>query len=299
MSDVVYLDVLLAINLFVSYLLLVCSSFLAGVQTRKWRLLCGAILGGASSLFLFLPAAPWWLVLLEKLFCSALIVFAGFSFGSWRRFFRCFAAFFCVNFAFAGIMLALWLCIQPNGMFYQNGAVYFDVSLVSFVIFACVCYAIIRFAVFFLRRRHPNQNLCEVTIHILNHSITLSALYDSGNTLTDGFTGAPVIVVEYAALRTFLPPDLLGFFDDTKNLAQFDDHPWRGRLREIPFHALGQSGLLPAFRSDKAVVRFKNDTAVTNGAIVAVTGDSLSSGSYQVILQASMWMNRRKGGTLV
>jgi len=288
-SDVIYIDVLVAINIFVTWLLLACSVFFSAVQVRRWRLLLGSLLGGAGSLLILLPTAPWWLLGLEKLLLCALIVFAGFGFGKWRRFLRCVAAFFGVNFAFAGIMLALWLTVRPGGMLYRNGAVYFDVSLLTFVVFACACYAIVRGLVALLRRRHPGANLCQATIQILGRSITLPALYDSGNRLTDGFTGAPVAVAEYAALQSFLPEQLRPFFRDECGLVDIpQEHEWRPRLRQIPFHALGREGLLPAFRADQVIVKTKQTTQPTPNAIVAITPDSLSDGSYSLLLQASM-----------
>jgi len=288
-SDVIYIDVLVAINIFVTWLLLACSVFFSAVQVKRWRLLLGSLLGGAGALLIFLPPAPWWLLGLEKLLLSALIVFVGFGFGRWRRFLRCFAAFFGVNFAFAGIMLALWLAIKPGGMLYQNGAVYFDVSLLAFVLFACVCYAAVRGLAALLRRRHPGANLCMATIQMQGGSVTLPALYDSGNKLTDGFTGAPVAVAEYAALQSFLPEEFRAFFRGELDLPDLPgEHPWRARVRQIPFHALGREGLLPAFRTDQVTVKTKDSTQPTLHAVVAVTPDSLSDGSYAMLLQSTM-----------
>ena len=290
MSEVIYVDVLVAINIFVTYLLLAASAFFSAVQARRWRLLLASLLGGASSLLIFLPPSPWWLLLPVKLLCGALLVWAAFGFGSRRKFLRSFAAFFAVNFAFAGIMLALWLTLHPEGMFYQNGAVYFDIGLVTFIVFACACYAFTRGVAALLRRRHPGANACQATIRMPGGSITLPALYDSGNNLCDGFTGAPVIVAEYAALQSFLPEGLRPFFSGEGNLEDLpEEEPWRPRLRKIPFHALGMQGLLPAFRSDGVTVKSKGKRdSATPQAIVAVTAEALSDGSYSVILQASM-----------
>ncbi|MDR3314101.1 MAG: sigma-E processing peptidase SpoIIGA [Oscillospiraceae bacterium] len=289
MTEVIYVDVLVAINIFVTYLLLAASAFFSAVPAKRWRLLLSSLLGGASALLIFLPPAPWWLLLPEKLLCGLLIVWAAFGFGGCRRFLRCFAAFFAANFAFAGIMLALWLTLHPGGMFYQNGAVYFDIGLITLVIFACICYSLVRGTAVLLRRRHPGANACQATIQMPGSSITLPALYDSGNKLTDGFTGAPVIVAEFAALQGFLPEGLHPFFRGEESIALLPEtESWRGRVREIPFHSLGREGLLPAFRSDQVTVKTKAKATPTPQAIVAVTTQSLSDGSYSVILQASM-----------
>ncbi|MDR1927782.1 MAG: sigma-E processing peptidase SpoIIGA [Oscillospiraceae bacterium] len=297
MSDVIYLDILIAINIFVTYLLLAASAFFSAVHTKRWRLLLSSLFGGATALLIFLPEAPWWLLLTEKLLCALAIVWLGFGFGERRRFLRCFSAFFAVSFAFAGIMLALWLTLKPGGMLYHNGTLYFDVNLITFVLFACACYAAVRGLVALLRRRHPGANACQATVQILGRSITLPAFYDSGNKLTDGFTGAPVVVAEYRALCGFLPEELRPFFRGEGGMGQIPpEDPWRSRLREIPFHALGREGLLPAFRSDRVTVKTKNQAVPTPQAIVAVTADALSDGSYALLLQASMLEHHTKGG---
>jgi len=289
LHEIIYIDVLVAINVFVTYLLLATSVLLSAVQTKRWRLLVASLLGGAASLLIFLPPVHWILLALMRIVLSALIVFVAFGFESWRRALRCYAAFFGMNFALAGIMLALWMVVQPAGMFFQNGAVYFDVSLITFVLFACVSYAIIRGTVMLLRRRHPGNCACEAVIQVGEHTVTLPAFYDSGNKLCDGFTGAPVIVVAFAALRDFLPEGLHEFYQNKQSLIDVaPDHPWRTRVREIPFHAMGHSGLLPAFRSDRVTARAGGKTQKTQNAIVAVTTDSISDGAYHVILQSSM-----------
>ncbi|MDR2753800.1 MAG: sigma-E processing peptidase SpoIIGA, partial [Oscillospiraceae bacterium] len=69
----IYIDVLVAINIFVTYLLLTTGAFVSAVQAKQWRLLAGALLGGAGALLIFLPPAPWWLLTGEKLALSALL----------------------------------------------------------------------------------------------------------------------------------------------------------------------------------------------------------------------------------
>lgn len=289
MREVIYIDVLLALNIFVTYLLLAATVLLSAVQTKRWRLLCGALLGGAAALLIFLPPLHWSLQALIRLALAAAIVWLAFGWGTWKRALRCYAAFFGMNFALAGCMLALWLTLRPAGMLMQNGVVYFNVSLITFVLLACVSYAAMRGAVQLLRRRHPGNNACLATVQVGQGSITLPALYDSGNKLTDGFTGAPVVVVEFEALRTFLPEELHGFFCGEIDMLELpQDETWRTRLRSIAYHAVGHNGLLPAFRSDSIAVKSGTKQQTTHGAIVAVTTENLGDGTYHAILQATM-----------
>jgi len=289
LREVIYIDVLLALNIFVTYLLLATTVLLSAVQTKRWRLLCGALLGGAAALLIFLPSLHWTLQALIRLALAAAIVWVAFGWGNWRRALRCYAAFFGMNFALAGCLLALWLTLRPAGMLMQNGVVYFNVSLITFVLLACVSYAAMRGAVILLRRRHPGSNACTATVQVGEQSITLPALYDSGNKLTDGFTGAPVVVAEYEALRTFLPTELHDFFCGNIDMLELpQNETWKTRLRSISYYAVGHSGLLPAFRSDSIMVKSGAKEQTTPNAIVAVTTENLGDGTVHAIIQCSM-----------
>ena len=57
--------------------------------------------------------------------CSVVMVFIAANPKTLKMFLRAFGCFFMSNFAFAGIMLGIWLAFKPNGMIYKNGAVYF------------------------------------------------------------------------------------------------------------------------------------------------------------------------------
>lgn len=58
MSQVVYVDVLLALNLFINYLLLLSGACLLREKVRRWRLLLGAALGAIYALVIFCPSFP-------------------------------------------------------------------------------------------------------------------------------------------------------------------------------------------------------------------------------------------------
>ena len=68
---VIYIDVLLALNLFVNYFLLLCSSILMHRQTRRRRLLLGALIGSSFSFLIFLPDFGFIFTLITKLFFAS------------------------------------------------------------------------------------------------------------------------------------------------------------------------------------------------------------------------------------
>ena len=85
-------------------------------------------------------------------------------------------------------------------------------------------------------------------------SVELTALRDTGNTLTDPVAGIPVLVAEGALLLPLLPPGTLmagELADPVACMERLRDGPLAGRVRLLPYRAVGvERGLLLALRPD-------------------------------------------------
>ena len=84
-------------------------------------------------------------------------------------------------------------------------------------------------------------------------SVCFSALHDTGNSLSDPLSGARVMAVSPRALAPLFGEEaaLLRERDPVLLLEKSGHSPvWKGRLRLLPFSALGGGGLLPVFRPD-------------------------------------------------
>ena len=106
MKTVVYADVLVVINIIVNYFLLRASAAVISFDFKAWRFLVSSVLGGTFSLIIFVDGLPAALLAAVKLLFLLLMVLAAFGYGSFKRFFKCCAAFLASNLAFAGLMLA-------------------------------------------------------------------------------------------------------------------------------------------------------------------------------------------------
>ncbi|MDR1734057.1 MAG: sigma-E processing peptidase SpoIIGA [Oscillospiraceae bacterium] len=288
MTELVYADILVAENIILTYLLLLGASAIASVRAKRWRVVLSSFAGGASSLLALLPTPPLALSLLERAGLLFLLVFAAWGWGNWKRFLRVCGAFLAVTIVFGGLMFVLEMTLKPESMFYGNGIVYFDLDMLTLILFALIGYGAARGIAALVHRRNPGAHKAQATIYIFGQSITLDAIYDSGNSLTDGFTGTPVMVVAYCAVESFLPENLRGFFQGSLSIADLPaNQPWSVRLRQVPYHAVGKDGLLPAFRADKVVARMNGKDTQTLQAICAVTMDELPE-TYGAILQKTM-----------
>lgn len=231
----VYLDVLVAVNFLVDYFLLYSAGQLSGAGVSRVRLCLAAVFGAACSCAILLPPLPLLPRAAITLGSCAVMTLIGFGFSDKRRFVRTFGFVLLVSLCYAGLMLALWLLAAPRGMTVNNGMVYIDLPPGLLVLMAVVCYAALSFASGALRRRNLVRSRCTVTISSSGGSVELEAIIDTGNLLTEPFSGLPVIVAEYERLRPVLPEG-------------FDGASSGGRgLRVIPYSGMGGEGVMLAF----------------------------------------------------
>ena len=96
---IIYADTLILWNAAADYLLLLAAGKLCALPLRRWRMLLGALWGGAYALLAAVHPAFWalWTV---KLAAGALAV--GIAFGAERRTPRAIAAFFAMAACFGG-----------------------------------------------------------------------------------------------------------------------------------------------------------------------------------------------------
>ncbi|MBR3835814.1 MAG: sigma-E processing peptidase SpoIIGA [Clostridia bacterium] len=276
-----YADVLLVINLFVNYALLLCSSMIMKNTASRLRILLGASIGAFYGLVIFLPEIPKTIELALRLAVTGLIVVSTFGFKNIRYFLRCFFTFFAVSFAFGGIMLVLWVTVAPVGMVYNNGAVYFDIDLAVLAVSTVFSFAAVSLISHFTSRRAPKESLALVEIAYRNKTVKATALIDTGNSLCEAFSGYPVVLGEYGAFQKVLPPPITDFLDGKEIEPSAD-------FRVVTHKTVSGTGILPVFRPDYIEVKTASRTVRTDKVYLAITKNNLARGEFSVILNPEL-----------
>lgn len=283
LNTVIYADILIIINLIVNYMLLRASTAIVRYEFKTWRLLASAAIGGFFSLIIFIENIPFILNSIIKILIMSVMVLTAFSIRSTKAFLKCCAAFFLVNFGFAGIMLAMCTAFTSNGAIYKNGVVYFDISIFTLTVSAIICYCILSLISRFTQSKTPQKSVYSVKIYYCGNLAEGKALFDSGNTLCDCFSGRPVIIAE----KEFI-----------KNLCN-DDITSMKNFRLIPFTTIKDSGALPAFLADKIEININGKWLDSKETYIAVTDKKIVSGGYSAIFGVPFLEtveNRIKGG---
>ncbi len=274
---VVYVDELAALNALVDYCLLAVTAQLGGLPVQRWRLGLAALMGGgyAAAMLLFENAA-WLPVRLAV--CAGLVLAA---FGR-RALVRRTTLFAAVSFGFAGFVL---LASELSGQSLYSAGVYrISVPLRTLALAASIGWATSGL----LFRGSAKHGLLQkdtrrILLSFCGKEAQVTALFDTGNELTDPATGLPVLILEPAAAERLLPPELGWLLreltaDNAASLLTRIPGGMRMRFRLVPYRSLGRdSGLLLAFRPDEVhggppLLAALSPNRVSNGRYDALIG---------------------------
>lgn len=272
---VIYVDTLFLLNALVDYLLLLCAARLAGEPLKRLRFALGAVLGGGYAVAIFLPGLGF----LERPACrlaaAVLMVLAAF-WGS-RRLGRQVLIFFALSCAFAGGVLAISM-LGGQGLSLNRGVIYSGMDLKIVLLSAAGCYAVLSLLLQkTVRHTSFTGELKAVRLELGGRTVELTALTDTGNTLTDPVTGQGVMVAEGERLlplfAAYQRPSVQELRDPAGALERLTGAG--GRFRLLPYRAVGvDRGLLLAVRVDRAVVDGEDRGAM----VVALSPTPVSDG---------------------
>lgn len=186
---VIYIDSVFLLNALLDGLLLYFTGYLAGAERKFYRLLPTAALGGFYAAAVFFP----WGVFLGwppcKLLFGGLLVLLCYGWG--ECFWRLCLVFFALSCVLAGSVIACGFWMQTQ--YYVRGAYLLPVQFGLLFCSAALCFGALWL---FSRGRLHHAVLGELTeaeCEIMGTRVHLRVLRDSGNTLCDPLTGAPVL----------------------------------------------------------------------------------------------------------
>ena len=249
MKQTIYIDILIAVNLFINYILLLLTAKFLSLKWKSIRLVFGEILSGIYSLYILFPETNLFLSILVKLIMSITIVWCVFGFKSLKSFIKITLCFYAINFLFSGMMLGLWILFRPSSMEMNNGVVYFNISPLVLIASTIVSYFIIEIFYRIIGKNHIKNSFYEIKINIEDSPVKLRAKVDTGNILREPFSNLPVIIVRKSTAEKIIPPKLLGLLDNyyqnTNNISSYEvKYP----IRMVPFKTVAGSGVFPAFK---------------------------------------------------
>lgn len=249
---VIYLDVLILINLYVTYFQILAVSVFTHRKTVWYRKLSAAGIGAVASLSIFIPQEMVLTLTLLKIFLCALIAFVAFGYTGFRAYAVSVLFLMLVSFVFSGLMLCVWLFAAPMKMLFINGTVYFGVDTMTIILSTCAAYGVVRIIRYILDKNGKTDGKYTVIIKNNGRECRLSALADSGNGMVDCFSRLPVIVCRRDMCADVSPP-AIEMIENNSDISDIGTQMIKG-VRIMPFSTVGKGGLICMFKAESVVI---------------------------------------------
>lgn len=249
---VIYLDVLILINLYVTYFQILAVSVFTHRKTVWYRKLSAAGIGAVASLSIFIPQEMVLTLTLLKIFLCALIAFVAFGYTGFRAYAVSVLFLMLVSFVFSGLMLCVWLFAAPMKMLFINGTVYFSIDTMTIILSTCAAYGVVRIIRYILDKNGKTDGKYTVIIKNNGRECRLSALADSGNGMVDCFSGLPVIVCRRDMCADVSPP-AIEMIENNSDISDIGMQMIKG-VRIMPFSTVGKGGLICMFKAESVVI---------------------------------------------
>ena len=255
----IYVDVLIVLNIYVNYFLIRITARLTHTPIRFRRCIVTAIYGSMYSLVILAPHLNGYINTLIRTVAIVTIVLIGFGYQGKKRFIINTIAFFSANVILAGTVYAVYSWTEPAFVHFNNSYFYIDFSLLMLVVTTAVMYFIVNVIGNFLYRTPEGTDCYDVIIKYMDKVVTLSGLADTGNSLTDFFTGTPVIVCDGKK------------FTEIKSNGKIPQG-----FRILPYSTVSDSGFIEVFRPDEVFI--KNTVSGERKKVEAVIGLGKNTG---------------------
>lgn len=265
MKQTIYVDVLICVNLFINYFLLLGVAKFLKIKVKRLKIIVASIVAALCSLYIFIPKINFILSFIVKVLMATVIVLCAFGFFSVKQLIKTLFCFFSMNFAFCGSMFAIWYLLGPKNLVMKNGIVYFNISPIMLVIATLISYVITRILNRFTGQEIPDSIFCEILIEQDGQIEKVKAKVDTGNDLKEPFSQLPVLVVEKKCIERIIP------LRDSES-----------KFRVVPFHTVSGDGILKAFKPDKVTV-FNNKSYSEKDVYVAICDEGILPSNFEAI----------------
>lgn len=266
MKYVVYIDVFFAVNFFMDLYILVIAAKIDKPQTTKKRYIFSAMIGAALSCIVLLMRNKY--AVIQKIITYLLIPFIMCicAFGRKRKI-KSFMILYVVTFVSSGVIEIFY------NLFFSR----LKPVMQRFVATAFISYfatdIIMHKYMEYMKGRQSGNDLYDVMVYAFGKEISLKALYDSGNSLTEPISGMNVHIINKS--------------EADKLLEGVD--VYKISYRVVPFNSIGKKGIIPAVLVDNVLVFAGKEEINTGRAFVGIyDGNVANESNYKMILNRSI-----------
>ncbi len=265
----VYVDVLFIVNLYINYFILLITARILSAGTKKGRLLLSAAVSALLSVVLFFIPLNFLLSTAVRIALAVLMSAVAFGVKNRRRIVKSTLLLFGNSILIAGLTALYIFECRPDFIMLSNSVFYIDLSLVSLCVITLVSYLFVEVIERLLKLSARKELLVKGELCLFGRLVPLTLLCDTGNSLTDAFSGRPVAVCSLESVKKLLPESSFAFFSDGAH--SLPEDRIKERCRVVPSYGVSGESLLPAFVCDYLLLHLKEGTVKKQKITIAVT----------------------------
>lgn len=255
----VYIDILFMVNLMMDYLLLCIVKKITKCETSFWRLLLASTVGSFLMCVIIVIPLPYTSIkiLLFHIVINTIMIKLGFRISNKVEFIKCFLFLYIGAFLLGGVFQYFQQYIKISSLF-------FLMALSSYVMVCGIWHGISCFC-------HQREKWYHVQLFLEGKSIVVKALLDTGNGLYNPYNGKAVHIIKKQVLIPILPQTFM-----------------KG-IHYIPYHSLGNQGVMMAIKIEKMYVEGEVNFWVKEPWIALSEEEISTNNSYQMILNSDIF----------
>ncbi|MDD6572062.1 MAG: sigma-E processing peptidase SpoIIGA [Thermoflexaceae bacterium] len=275
----IYLDVFFVVNFIMDYIVLRITCFILDIYAGIWRRIGASFLGGmwAALEMILMTYHEHLKIFLTIITYTAvpflmLLIIMGWS--NRKIIKKSLLVLYVVTFCLSGICYAGWNYLE-YGYAIVSGIIRKEQIISGTVILGIVMFLM---KIMVKVRKKYGNDICKVIVTIHNHRIQFSGLMDTGNVLTDPYTGKSVHIVRAAVMNRVLLR--------VKDYATL-------HYRLIPYNSVGnESGLLPVIDVECMEIYECNRMIFKDSAAIGIYDGALcKTCSYDALINAAVFRN--------
>ena len=300
-DNLLYLDLVIILNVCINSFLLGLTSYIVRQKTTIYRMLAGGLLGASCLLFLY-ESGEMPFLWGFRLILPFLMIWVVFRPRRLEQFMLLFFVFFLCTFLLGGVMFSLSVLFNQPQQF--DRGVYFIASpeLVSFFIAGSGLFVLLRFAVYPLLLQRLNVHLPSTAVPMelvfQGKKKSIRAFMDTGNMLKEPFSGLPVAVAKYSAVKDILPREIAEIIKqspepDWKKIEHmYDELDCPEAFSWIPFQTIKGNGFMLAFKPEKVSIWKGSKQVFFNRKLfigIKQENAGIPEEDFEVLLPLELW----------
>lgn len=255
MKPIVYVDMLFLLNFLMDSVIIYATGLLAKKPIHIPRMIISATVSALYSAIMFFPQVSFLYSVSFKIIFLILSVWLAFPARTLKVLLKNTVVFLAINLIFGGMVFVIIFATDFGasvGSVVSNGEVYINITP-SILMSSTVLAYITAYLTSYIKKHNVKQSKLALpaTIWFGTKNITVTALCDTGCSLSDPTSGYPAMIISYEYVKKLLPKT----FFESLTTGEIIPQEFKDRYRILPYSTIGnKNGIMHGFIPDKVYI---------------------------------------------